>query len=103
MVVVHRNESKLGLGYENPDRTITVGVDRARVLVPKDFEYDLYNLDLMYDFGGVQLLSSTHVHRSPITSTRSRTSADPRPSTRARSKARTSATRARISSRRNCA
>jgi outer membrane receptor protein involved in Fe transport len=70
MVVLHRNESELGLGYENPDRTITVGVDRARVLVPKEFEYDLYNLDLTYDFGGVQLLSSTtyidHRHQYPF-------------------------------------
>jgi outer membrane receptor protein involved in Fe transport len=70
MVVLHRNESQLGLGYENPDRTITVGVDRARVLVPKEFEYDLYNLDLTYDFGGVQLLSSTtyidHRHQYPF-------------------------------------
>jgi outer membrane receptor protein involved in Fe transport len=70
MVVLHRNESQLGLGFENPDRTITVGVDRARVLVPKKFEYDLYNLDLTYDFGGVQLLSSTtyidHRHQYPF-------------------------------------
>ncbi len=70
MVVVHRNESKLGLGYENPDRTITIGVDRARVLIPKDFEYDLYNLNLVYDFGAAQLLSATtyidHHHQYPF-------------------------------------
>ena len=70
MVVVHRNESKLGLGYENPDRTVTIGVDRARVLIPKDFEYDLYNLNLVYDFGGAQLLSATtyidHHHQYPF-------------------------------------
>lgn len=70
MVVLHRNESKLGLGYENPDRTITVAVDRARTLVPKYFEYNLYNLNLTYDFGGAQLLSATtyidHDHRYPF-------------------------------------
>ena len=49
--MVHRNESELGLGYENPDRTVTIAVDRARVLVPKDFEYDLYNLNVEYDLG----------------------------------------------------
>ena len=70
MVVVHRNESKLGLGFENPDRTITVAVDRARVLIPKKFDYDLYNLTLAYDFGGAQLLSATtyvdHDHEYPF-------------------------------------
>jgi iron complex outermembrane recepter protein len=70
MIVLHRNESKLGLGYENPDRTVTIGVDRARVLIPKDFEYDLYNLNLVYDFGGAQLLSATtyidHHHQYPF-------------------------------------
>lgn len=70
MIVIHRNESKLGLGFENPDRTITVAVDPARVLIPKKFEYDLYNLNLTYDFGGAQLLSSTtyidHHHEYPF-------------------------------------
>ncbi len=70
MVVLHRNESELGLGYENADRTITVGVDRARVLIPKDFDYNLYNLNLVYDFGGAQLLSATtyvdHHHQYPF-------------------------------------
>lgn len=59
MVVVHRNESELGLGYENPDRTVTVAVDRARRLVPKKFDYDLYNLDVKYDVGFGELLSSS--------------------------------------------
>lgn len=70
MVVIHRNESRLGLGFENPDRTITVAVDRARVLIPKKFDYNLYNLDLTYDFGGAQLLSATtyidHDHQYPF-------------------------------------
>lgn len=70
MVVVHRNESKLGLGFENPDRTITVAVDPSRVLIPKKFEYDLYNLNLVYDFGGFELLSAStyidHHHEYPF-------------------------------------
>jgi outer membrane receptor protein involved in Fe transport len=70
MIVVHRNESKLGLGFENPDRTITVAVDPARVLIAKEFEYNLYNLNLTYDFGGAELLSSStyidHHHDYPF-------------------------------------
>lgn len=70
MVAVHRNESRLGLGYENPDRTITVAVDRAAVLLPKKFEYDLYNLTVSHDFGGVRLLSAStyvdHDHQYPF-------------------------------------
>jgi outer membrane receptor protein involved in Fe transport len=70
MVVVHRNESQLGLGYEEPDRTVTVGVDRARRLVPKEFQYDIYNLDAKYDLGFAELLSSsTYIdldHRYPF-------------------------------------
>lgn len=70
MVVVHRNESQLGLGYEDPDRTITVGVDRSRRLVPKEFQYDIYNLDVKYDLGFAELLSSStyidHDHRYPF-------------------------------------
>jgi iron complex outermembrane receptor protein len=68
-VLVHRNESELGLGYEQPDRTVTVAVDRSRRLVPKKFEYDLYNLDVKYDLGFAELLSSStyidHDHQYP--------------------------------------
>lgn len=59
MVVVHRNQSELGLGYENPDRTVTVAVDRSRRLIPKKFDYDLYNVDAKYDLGFGELLSSS--------------------------------------------
>ncbi|MBL8268923.1 TonB-dependent receptor [Steroidobacter sp.] len=59
MVVIHRNESKLGQGYENADRTVFVAIDPARVLVPKEYDYDLYNLTLTYDLGGAQLMSSS--------------------------------------------
>lgn len=70
MAAMHRNESRLGLGYENPDRTITVAVDRAEVLLSKKFEYDLYNLTFSHDFGGVRLLSAStyidHDHQYPF-------------------------------------
>ena len=69
-VAVHSNESRLGLGYENPDRTITVGIDRSTVLLPKEFDYNLYNLTGTYDFGGAELLSSStyidHEHQYPF-------------------------------------
>ena len=70
MVVVHRNDSELGLGYENPDRTVTVAVDRSRRLVAKEFDYDLYNLDVKLDVGIGELLSSStyidYAHRFPF-------------------------------------
>jgi outer membrane receptor protein involved in Fe transport len=59
MVVVHRNDVQLGLGYENPDRTAPVAIDPARVLIHKVFDYNLYNLDVSYDFGGFELLSAS--------------------------------------------
>lgn len=66
----HSNHVRLGLGYENPDRTITVGIDRSRVLLPKDFDYDLGNMTLRFDFGGVELMSSStyidHDHQYPF-------------------------------------
>ena len=70
MIVVFRDETKLGLGYENPDRTVPVAIDPARVLIPKKFDYNLYNLDGTYDFGRAELLSSTsyihHTHHYPF-------------------------------------
>src|SRR6184192_2911784 len=70
MFVVFRDETKLGLGYENPDRTVPVAIDPARVLIPKKFDYNLYNLDGTYDFGRAELLSSTsyihHTHHYPF-------------------------------------
>ena len=58
-VLVHRNESKLGLGYENADRTIFVAINPATQLIPKTINYVLSNLDVTYDFSKVQVLSST--------------------------------------------
>lgn len=70
MVVVHRNESRLGLGFENPDRTVPVAVDPARQLIAKKFAYDLYNVNLNYNFGAVDFLSATtyieHDHDFPF-------------------------------------
>ncbi|WP_129778248.1 TonB-dependent receptor [Peristeroidobacter soli] len=70
-IIAHRNEIKLGQGYENADHTVTVGVDRAWALVPKKYDYDLYDLTMTYDFGGFQLLSATtyidHDNQYPYT------------------------------------
>lgn len=69
--ISHSNYSQLGLGYEQPDRTIDVSIDPARVLAPKDYNYRIANLTVSYDFDNFQLLStSTHVahtHRYPFT------------------------------------
>ncbi|MBU0826163.1 MAG: TonB-dependent receptor [Alphaproteobacteria bacterium] len=59
MVQIHRAETRLGLGYEEPDRAVDVGVDRAKMLIPKKFDYDSYHLELNYDFGFAQLVSAT--------------------------------------------
>lgn len=72
-VQIFRSNTFLGLGYEQPDRTnfIPEELDSSRLTIPKDFEYDLYNLNLTYDFGFAQLLSSTtyidHRHAYPFT------------------------------------
>src|SRR5690606_2297806 len=72
-VQIFRSNTFLGLGYEQPDRTnfIPEELDSSRLTIPKDFEYVLYNLNLTYDFGFAQLLSSTtyidHRHAYPFT------------------------------------
>ncbi|MBL8271288.1 TonB-dependent receptor [Steroidobacter sp.] len=70
-VITHRNEIQLGQGYEEADRTVTVGTNRAMRLLPRKFDYDLYSLNLTYDFGGFELLSSSnyidHDHQVPFT------------------------------------
>ncbi|MCG8503504.1 MAG: TonB-dependent receptor [Sphingomonadales bacterium] len=69
-VAIHNAEHRLGQGYEQPDRTVNVAIDPAKELIPKDFEYQIYALDLIYDFGGVELLSATtrinHDHNYPF-------------------------------------
>lgn len=59
MMIIHRNDSDLGLNYEEKDRTISVGVDRARKLAPRHYEYELYNLTVNYDFGFADLISAS--------------------------------------------
>lgn len=56
---VYQLDSQLGLDYEGPDHTIDVGVDRARVLPPRQDDYYLYGLTVTYDFGRADLISST--------------------------------------------
>lgn len=57
--VNYRAEYELGQGYEQPDRTVYVAGDPATRLIPKIWDYDLFNLEVRYDFGTMELLSST--------------------------------------------
>lgn len=70
MVQLHRAKTKLGAGYEEPDRSVDIGPDRSKVLLPKKFDFDIYNLELSYDFGFAELTSSTtqieHDHQYPV-------------------------------------
>lgn len=71
MVQIHRADTKLGMGYEEPDRTVDVGPDRSKVMIPKEFDFDIYNLELRYDVGFAELVSATtyieHSHQYPFT------------------------------------
>lgn len=66
----HRSNIKLGLGYEQEDRTDEVAIDPSNVLIPKLFEYDISNLNLNYDLGFATLTSATtyidHHHEYPF-------------------------------------
>lgn len=70
MVQIHRADTQLGMGYEEPDRTVDVGPNRAKVMIPKKFDFTLYNLQLSYDFGFAELVSATtyidHDHQYPF-------------------------------------
>lgn len=70
MVISHSLETDLGQGYEEPDRTNLVGIDRSKVMIPKDFDYTLSNLSLKFDFGGSELIASStyidHDHQYPF-------------------------------------
>lgn len=70
MVISHSLETDLGQGYEEPDRTNLVGVDRSKVMIPKDFDYTLSNLNLTFDLGGMELITSStyidHEHQYPF-------------------------------------
>jgi len=59
MYVHHRNESELGLGYEDPDRTIFVAGDPSTVLLPKIQAYSIANVTVIADLGVVELTSAT--------------------------------------------
>lgn len=69
--ISYRAEYELGLGYEQPDRTVYVGVDPAKALIPKIWDYEQYNLTLTYDFGSSTLTSATSYsdmdHQYPFT------------------------------------
>jgi len=57
--VNYHADYELGQGYEQPDRTVDVAVDPATRLIPKIWNYDVYNLEIHYDFGSAELLSSS--------------------------------------------
>ncbi|WP_417318645.1 TonB-dependent receptor [Emcibacter sp.] len=57
--ISYHAETELGQGYEQPDRTVFVAIDPATTLIPKIWDYELYNMTLTYDFGFAELLSST--------------------------------------------
>lgn len=71
MAQIHRADTKLGTGFEEPDRTVDIGPDRSKAMIPKEFDFDLYNLELRYDMGFAELVSATtyieHKHQYPFT------------------------------------
>jgi len=58
-VLYYNAEYELGLGYENPDRTVYVSDDSTTALIPKIWDYQTYSLELTYDLGFAEFLSST--------------------------------------------
>ncbi|MEM6485042.1 MAG: TonB-dependent receptor [Pseudomonadota bacterium] len=59
MYNVHHNEVELGLGYEDPDRTVFVAGDPSTRLIPKDLEYEITALTVTADLGFANLVSAT--------------------------------------------
>lgn len=59
MYIFHRAEAKLGLGYEDPDRTIFVAGDPATVLIPKIQKNHIGNMTITADLGFAELVSAT--------------------------------------------
>lgn len=57
--ITYNSEYELGLGYENPDRTVYVSDDSTTALIPKIWDYNVYSLEVTYDFEFATLLSST--------------------------------------------
>ncbi len=58
MVLIHRNEGDSGYNAAGDDGNLLVGVDRAAP-VPFTDDYELYNLTVAYDFGPLELVSSS--------------------------------------------
>lgn len=69
--ISYKAEYQLGLGYEQPDRTVWVAIDPAHELIPKIWDYTLVNLTVDYDFGGITLTSASSYtdmeHQYPFT------------------------------------
>ncbi|MFC3053557.1 TonB-dependent receptor [Kordiimonas pumila] len=69
--VSYHAEYQLGMGYEQPDHTIYVPINPTEPMIPKVWDYELYNLEVTYDFGFAELLSSTSYaemdHQYPFT------------------------------------
>lgn len=59
MYIFHRAEAKLGLGYEDPDRTVFVAGDPATVLIPKIQKNHIGNMTITADLGFAELVSAT--------------------------------------------
>lgn len=57
--ITYNSEYELGLGYENPDRTVYVSDDSTTALIPKIWDYKVYSLEVTYDLDFATLLSST--------------------------------------------
>lgn len=57
--VNYHAEYELGQGYENEDREVYVAIDPSLRLIPKVWDYDLYNLEVHYDFDSFEVMSST--------------------------------------------
>lgn len=71
MIQVHRADTRLGMGYEEADRTVDIGPDRSKVMIPKKFNFTIYNINLNYDLGFANLVTATsyidHDHQYPFT------------------------------------
>ncbi|MBV1909022.1 MAG: TonB-dependent receptor [Kangiellaceae bacterium] len=69
--ITHSNESRLGLGFEEADRTVEVAIDPSIELLPKEMDYDLYGLTVDYsgeEFNLVSITSSVdYTHQYPFT------------------------------------
>lgn len=58
-LIYHRNESELGLGFEDEDRNVFVAGDPGTELIPKIQKNKIANLVVTADLGFAELVSST--------------------------------------------